>query len=116
MALNNNNQNEEEQNLIKYREYKIIKSNDLIQKSRFQLSVQEQKIILYIISKIKPNDKDLSLQDIKITEFCKICGIDYDNGKNYKNVKDTIKTLADKSLWLTLDNGYDVLLRWITTA
>ena len=107
-----------EQNLTKYieYEYKVVKSNDLIQKSRFQLSVQEQKIILYVISKIKPDDENFIIQNIKITEFCRICGIDYDNGKNYKNIKDTIKTLADKSIWLALENGSESLIRWINKA
>jgi len=111
-----NQKDNTDQSLAKYREYMIIKSNDLIQKSRFQLSVQEQKIILHVISKIKPNDEDFILQTIKIPDFCKICGIDYESGKNYKNIKDTIKTLADKSVWLTLDDGSETLIRWINKA
>ena len=42
------------------REYNVVKSNILIQKSRFNFTAQEQKIILYLISKIKPEDKDFS--------------------------------------------------------
>lgn len=98
------------------RDYKVVKSNDLIQKSRFELSLQEQKIILFLISKIKPNDKEFEEYEFSIREFCRLCGIDYDNGKNYKNVKDAIKKLSDKSLWVTLDTGKEVLLRWVTGA
>jgi len=108
--------NKIDKNLTNYREYKVIKSNDLIQKSRFQLSVQEQKIILYVISKIRPDDEDFSLNNIKITEFCRTCGIDYESGKNYKNIKDTIRTLADKSMWLTLEDGTETLIRWVNKA
>ena len=98
------------------RDYRVVKSNDLIQKSRFELSLQEQKIILYLISKIKPNDKEFEEYEFEIRKFCRLCGIDYDNGKNYKNVKETIKKLSDKSLWVKLDTGKQVLLRWINEA
>ena len=102
--------------LAEVRNHLVVKSNNLIQKSRFQLSLQEQKIILYLISKIKPDDEDLVHQDFSISEFCKVCGIDYGNGKNYKNVKDTIKTLADKSFWVVVEDGSEVLMRWIQKA
>ena len=94
----------------------VVKSNDLIQKARFQLSLQEQKIILYLISKIKPNDEDFIHQDFSIIDFCRVCGIDYNNGKNYKNVKDTIKVLSDKSVWLLVESGTETLVRWINKA
>jgi plasmid replication initiation protein len=69
-----------------------------------------------LISKIKPSDDNFLYQDFSISELCKVCGIDYDSGKNHKNVKDTIKKLADKSMWLKLDTGVEVLLRWIDKA
>ena len=35
----------EKLNLLEARNYRVVKSNDLVQKSRFQLTAQEQKII-----------------------------------------------------------------------
>jgi len=97
------------------RSYKVIKSNDLIQKARFDLSVQEQKIILYLISKLKPDDNKLVTIDFAIKEFCSVCGINL-SGKNYNDISSTIKNLADKSLWIYFDNGKKVLMRWIQRA
>jgi len=57
------------------RSYKVIKSNDLIQKARFDLTVQEQKIILYLISKLKPDDDKSKTIKFEIKEFCSVCGI-----------------------------------------
>ena len=37
---------------------RVRKANELIQKSRFSLSLQQQKIILYLISKIQPTDTE----------------------------------------------------------
>lgn len=99
--------------LSQLRDYKVVKSNDLIQKSRFDLSTQEQKIILYLISKIRPEDTELHEYEFSIVEFCKICGIDYANGKNYGNIKKTIKSLNDKSIWVTLKDGGETTIRWI---
>jgi plasmid replication initiation protein len=98
------------------RTYLIVKSNDLIQKARFTLSLQEQKIILYLISKIKPGDDDFIHQTFSVVDFCMNCGIDHDSGGNYKAIKDTIKALSDKSVWLTLESGTETLVRWINKA
>lgn len=95
------------------REYQVVKANALIQKTRYNLSTQEQKIILYILTKIKPDDNGDSLYNIQISDFCKVCGIDYKNGKNYADIKAAIKKLSDKSIWIKLDSGEETLLRWI---
>ena len=83
----------------KQRNQLVVKSNELIQKSRFSLSALEQKIILYIISKIKPEDTELKEYCFDLREMCRVCGISY-SGKNYLNFKDSIKALRDKSFWI----------------
>ena len=95
------------------RNYKVVKSNRLIQKTRFQLSLQEQKVILYLISMIKPSDEGFITTEFNISEFCQVCGIFDQSGKNYNDIKDAIKSLADKSIWITLENGKQTILRWI---
>ena len=47
------------------KDQKVIKSNDLIQRSRFDLSLQEQKIILYLISQITPYDEEFQLISVR---------------------------------------------------
>ena len=99
--------------IIKQQSYFVVKSNKIIQKSRFSMSVQQQKVMLYLISKIRPQDDETRYYQITIRDFCKVCNIDYDNGQNYINVKKAIKEIADKSMWLTLPSGREVLLRWL---
>ena len=101
------------QDILEKRGYSVVKHNDLIQKSRYDLSAQEQRIILYLVSKIKPEDNDLHSYEFEIKEFCEVCGIDYDNGANYKYIKQTLKGLRDKSIWITLENGKETTLAWI---
>lgn len=89
----------------------VVKSNDLIRKSRFSLSLVEQRVVLYLISKIKPTDIAPLEYDLNIQEFCEICGIDYSS--NLTQLKAAIKALSDKSCWATLPDGSETLLRWI---
>lgn len=114
MALSRNGQKKHE--IIEAQNFKVVKSNDLIQKSRFSLSLQEQKIILYLISKIKPEDMELYEHTFDIKDFCQVCGLDYDSGKNYKNIKTTLKTLRDKSMWVEIEPGTETTLAWISSV
>lgn len=89
----------------------VVKSNELIRKSRFSLTLKEQRIVLYLISKIKPKDTDLLEYDFNIKDFCEVCGIDYIN--NLTQLKETIKSLRDKSIWITLPDGAETTVSWI---
>ena len=106
--------------LLKARDYIVAKSNQIVQKSRYDFSVTEQRTIAYICSKIKPIEaidraKGVPFQleyDFNILEYAKVCGL-VDNGKLYNEVKTTLKNVSDKSMWLTLDDGSETVVRWL---
>ena len=100
---------------LELRNKTVVKANDLIQKSRFNLSLQQQKMLLFLISQVTPYDEEFSVYEFSIQEFCRVCGIDIASGKNYQDVKQCIKDIADKSVWITVDGNGDeeTLLRWI---
>ena len=100
-------------NIANERDLYVVKANELIQKSRFDLSLQQQKIVLYLISKLHYLDEDFKLYEFKIQDFCRICGIDYANGKNYLDLKKSIKAIADKSVYVKIDDETETLVRWI---
>lgn len=103
--------------LEKSREYSVVKDNALIQKSRYELSLVEQKTIAYICSKIIKAPDAMQLEyEFDIREYCKVCGIEYNSGKNYENVKATLKKLSDRSMWVVFENNPDeeVLCRWLS--
>ncbi len=89
----------------------VVKSNELIRKSRFNLSVQEQRIILYLISKIKPEDESVDTYEFHLKDFCEVCGLEYK--QNISSLKDTIKGIRDKSIWIKLPSGMETTLSWI---
>ena len=98
--------------------YKVVKHNDIIQKSKFRLSAPEQKTVAFLVSLIKPKEEyPNGIQPIdyefEIQDYCKVCGIDYKSGENYKMVRETLKSLRNKSVDVTLPNGTDTSISWI---
>lgn len=90
----------------------VVKANELIQQSRFSLSLQQQKIILFLISQISPADEDFKVYEFSILEFCRMVNIEV-GGNSYSLIKKAIKDIADKSIWLELVPGKEFLVRWI---
>ena len=95
------------------RDYSIIKSNEIIQRAKYDLTLQELKILSYCFSMIKPNDSIETTYTFSIIDFCKVSGIDYQNGKNYKNVKNALTKLLTRVFWLTDPDGSEVSYHWI---
>lgn len=95
------------------RSLEVFKRNDMIQKARFSLSVQEQRTVLYAISKIQPTDTYLKEYTFEIKDFYSVIGW---SNQSYTEFKTMLKALSDKSWWITLPTGEESLVRWFTTA
>ena len=80
----------------------VVKHNDLIQKSRYNLTITQQKLIAYVISLIKPTDTDFQRYEINVADFCELCGID----KNYfySEFIDIIDDMDSKTFWVKTDS------------
>ena len=102
--------------ISKQRSYSVVKSNEIIQKARYDLTISELKTLAYIFSKIKPNDKEIQDYTFSVKEYCQVCGIDYKNGNNYINIKKNLKSLRDNSFWLIDEQGNEVLVGWLSKA
>ena len=97
------------------RNYYVVKSNALIQKSRFSLSLQEQRCLLYAISRIKFSDLPSTEYTFSIKDICDACGIDIDrNGDHYTRMKTDLKALRDKSIWITNAEGKEETVSWFS--
>jgi len=93
----------------------VAQGNELIRHARNQYSEQEQNVIYFMISRVKPDDKELMTQTFTIKELCKVLGLSPDQGKNIADMKAAIKNLADKSAWVEVQDGKEVLVRWVDT-
>ena len=92
----------------------VAQANDFIRHVRIHLTAQEQNMLYFFISKVRPKDKNFLRIMFSVKEFCKVCGMDY-NGKNNRDIKKALKSLADKSAWAELEEGAETLIRWVDT-
>lgn len=91
--------------------YRVFKSNQLIDKSRYELSVLETKLICYIISKIKYEDEYLGALELRLYDICLILDITA-SGKSYLNIKDAFKRLKSRVIEIEEEDGI-LLMNWL---
>lgn len=94
------------------KDYLVTKSNKLIS-SNYDLSLQEQKIILTLASMVQPQDTEFQEYKFKIKDFIKMLGIQ-DQSK-YKGVPQITKDLMKKVF--EIREGNDIIqLAWLCGA
>ena len=115
MSVSNveNTRNCSENEYYAAREYMVVKHNDLIQNSRMTLDSIEQKIILYLVSKLKPDDIEFRELVFDMKEFLWFMGKNLKSGGNYNDIKDAMKSLRDRSIWLHQSDGSVTTLAWL---
>lgn len=92
----------------------VVKANDLIRKGRYDLTTQQQRIVLFAISKIKKADDPHQFYEIPIRELCKACGIQYDHsGYYYEAIKKDMKKLTSP-IWMKYPDESEWTLSWFS--
>lgn len=112
-----------EEKYLTIRDSVVRQSNSFILNKRFKkfkLSMQQQKIMFFLTSRIHPDDKDFEEYTFKIVDFCRVCGLDSVGGHSYEIIKDSVQALADKSVWVKKNDDEkddtEILLRFIEKA
>ncbi len=91
----------------------IVKANKLVE-ARQRLSIQEQRIILLLISKIRPEDVNFLWYKFGILDFAKFLGIEKCQGI-YLDVRKAVRKLMKRIV--TVDrNDRNIDLHWIEAA
>lgn len=88
----------------------VAKDNRLIQNSRYALDTNENKAVLYLISKIQPEDEPGKLYSFNCKEFQAL--IRWSKDAPYKKIKAMLTDLSDMRWWIDLENGEESLVRW----
>lgn len=83
----------------------VAKQNDLIRRSRYDMTARGQKVLLYLISKIKPGDEDISAMTIDLRELCDVCGI-VQQTKNFRDIAAIIDDLFRVSFLADFGEGW----------
>lgn len=104
------------EDISKSRFQTVVKANSLIQKSRYSLSLQEQRLVQYMISKITPDTTRFEEVCIDIKDVCLLLNIDPDSGGNYEYIKRTLKRIRDRSVWIELPDRTEMTFSWFSTV
>ena len=96
--------------LMAARNNMVAKDNRLIQNSRFALKINENKAILYLISKILPDDKPGKKYVFNCKEFQAL--IRWNSDSSYQNTKEMLTKLSDVRWWIDIDDDNEALVRW----
>lgn len=95
----------------------VRKANELIQRNRFDMTLREQRLLLYCISRIKPDDKGTETYTISIRDVCAACGIaDNITGGAYKAMKEAVKKLDSFNFELKDAKGRRHIVHWIRSV
>ncbi len=93
--------------------YVVKKSNYFIMNCSYDLSLEEQKLILTLASMVQPNDEDFKPYKFKIADFMKLLGVD--TKTKYTEVPKITKELMKKVFEIEED---DTLIQtaWLSSA
>lgn len=85
-----------------------------ISKEATALSLQQKKLLFFLISNVGASDTDFKKTTISISDYFKLIGVK-EGGLDRKLLKKEIKNFADKSFWIE-DGKKSILYRWINIA
>ena len=91
------------------REMEVFKRNDMIQKGRHELTLQEQRCVLYAISKIKPDDTVFQEYTFELADFYRLCGL---QKESYTELKAILIGLKQKTWWVETAPDVESTVSW----
>jgi plasmid replication initiation protein len=95
------------------KDYLVTKSNYFIMNSSYDLSLEEQKIILTLASMVQPTDEEFKPYDFRIADFMKLLGIE-DKSK-YTEIPKITKELM-KKVFEIQDGKKLIQVAWLSSA
>ena len=78
------------------RDQKVVRSVNLIQNAQYTLSLEEQRFLLYCISKVKPDYSEHQTYTIALRDYLSVCGLSQKT--SYANMKQNIITTLQKMI------------------
>ena len=94
----------------------VAMGNELIQKKRYNLSLLEQKLVLFMVSKITPYDEPNKDYIFSYNEFEAVCNLNKDGGKTKKSVYEMLRELSTHPLEVQLSVKQTLITHWFNNA
>jgi plasmid replication initiation protein len=89
----------------------IVKANDLVE-AFFEMTQNEYKFILFLISKIRKDDTEFRRQEITVSEFNNLIGIK--GTKTYSYMRSFEDSLLTKKIVINSKNGEILKIAWFS--
>lgn len=101
---------------VEDRQQYVIKSNEIIQQYRYDLTTQQHRMLLYMISMIKPTDTGDEIYEMNIANFCAAVNLNLDDGGTYYHrLKAEMENLAKiEGKWIKKDDGSQRGFAWLS--
>ena len=106
---------EKNEDVRKQQSYWVVKRNDLITHSRYSLSLSQQRLLLFLISKIAPYDDIEDEYRVKIKDIIDVCEYDKTSGAYYKLIKRDLLALRNSAIWMETNRGLETI-GWLSKA
>lgn len=88
----------------------IVKSNDLIE-ARYKLNLNEQKIILYAVSKLDREKDNFNILSLNVKEFTELLGTNTDR---YSEIRDIVRNLRKREVIIDAKEG-EIITGWLSS-
>ena len=95
----------------------VKKSNMAIRKAKYSLTLQQQKLLNYLVSQVKDGDTKDTEKVFFIRDFYKFMGLKPEE-QSYARIRKDLKVLSDKS-WYNdgaTEDGSDILVRFLSVV
>lgn len=94
----------------------VTRHNHLIE-ARYRLTLQEQRILLWLFSEIGPEDKDFKRYRVRIADLAELAGISAAGGRLYREIVEVTGRLRKREIDLE-DIGRNIIVQatWIASA
>lgn len=92
----------------------VAKHNDLIEKAKSDLTVQEMKLVDFIISRIKPTDNKFESIEVSLGDMAKVLNLPR-NGQNYIHIANSLRSLRRKEIIIKTDKQSLVITGWLAS-
>lgn len=88
----------------------VVKSNDLIE-ARYELSLNEQKIMLYSVSKIDMEDDNFNIITVGVKKFFQLLDT---STERYTELREIVRTLRGKEIIINTPKG-EIITGWLSS-
>ncbi len=106
---------EKDNETVKEQSYYVVKRNDLIRNSRYTLTLSQNRLLLFLISKIKPYDGIEKAYKVAIKDIIKVCEYYDKSGQYYTLIKKDLLKLRNSAIWVETARGIETM-GWLNKA